>query len=708
MALDITVNRGRNVLDLSQGAPGTVRPAAIFSTDEAYGAGQPAPQTQQPGTFSVDEAYSGAQDQSFPQWAADQAQFLGGRALTSAASVPGLPADLVSLASRLPSAATDYLPGLGPIVSAERLRQAAQPNMPTPLGSQNIRGMLADYVGQPRQPRNAAERYAGSIADMAGATAPTLGAGLVAPTLRNIAAETFAAAGSGAATEAARQAYPDNPWIQALAGMAGGVGPGVVASAARGAIRGGTGGARQAQQALQDFAAIGAKPTLAQATTGGYWPGRYMARLLEFTPGGTLPGRQRWKQQLDSAAKVIDDALTHATAGGGTSDLLAGQALQAGAQRFSGKISKTAASLEARLEKAVPGQTVVPPNATLKALNDMTAIGAGSEVGAATVSPTLKSALEQFQNDVTNSGGVTFQALKAFRTKLGAKTQSGQALIGDVSSGQASQLYKALTRDMEDAATANGAGGLVKLRNSYYASRKGQLESSFDPLNQARTEEAAFKRFEQAPASQQAEIMGQLSPAMRRVVAGRYLYKLGLPRPSEATGDLERFSFDTFDTNFEKLAQKGETAGGTARSPSSLDAIFSQSGNEGLKDALMRLSKAAERYKAAEHFLRNPSQTAVVGSQIGGAALVGSKIVNLDPVGALFSAGLVYGLPYAFLKGGNTTAFINLIAMTARQTPETLPGQITRFAAFVRQNPEYAPAVKQMLEQASGPQEAQQ
>ena len=61
-------------------------------------------------------------------------------------------------ARNLPSAATDYVPGVGPIVAAERLRQAARPNSMVPLGSENIRAAAADYSGGATVPRAPAWR----------------------------------------------------------------------------------------------------------------------------------------------------------------------------------------------------------------------------------------------------------------------------------------------------------------------------------------------------------------------------------------------------------------------------------------------------------------------------------------------------------------------------------------------------------------------
>ena len=259
-------------------------------------------------------------------------------------------------------------------------------------------------------------------------------------------------------------------------------------------------------------------------------------------------------------------------------------------------------------------------------------------------------------------------------------------------SGQAKQLYGALTKDMEEAASAAGAKDLVRLRNDYYSSRKGQLEDIFDPkINNPATQEGVYRAVRNADRSQLEKIMRQMSPRERRVVAGQVLHEIGLPPPGQASGDTARFSLDSFDTNFEKLNRKG-----------TLDTLFKQSGTQDLKAALDDVSAVAETYKGAEKFMRNPSQSAYVGIQAAGAGTIGSQLVTGNMPAALFAAGMFYGLPYALVRGGNSPAFIRLIADTGRQTAETLPGHIVRMSRFADQHPEYAPVIKKMLEGAFG------
>lgn len=453
-------------------------------------------------------------------------------------------------------------------------------------------------------------------------------------------------------------------------------------------------GEGKAAEAIQDFSKIGETPTLAQATSGSNSPLQYLGRLLEFSPGGYLPYKGRIKSQLLAAETRINEALAKV---GDVSQQDAGLSLQQGAQNFAGKISKTAGRLEAKLDAAVPGKTIIAPNNTLQALNDMSAVGDGSQVGASTVSSTIKAALEQFSNDVKANGGVSFEALKRFRTRLGAKTNSGQSLIADLSSGEASQLYKALTKDMEEAATAAGQGNLVKLRNSYYSQRKGELENIFEKrIKQDGAPEQVYRSFRDSDFSQAERIMRQLSPQQRRQVAGQVLREMGMPTSGEAAGETATFSLDRFDTMMSKLS------GTPGKGGNRLDNFFSMSGTQDLRAALKEVAAVSERFKGAEKFLKNPSQSAVVGTQLGTLGAIGG-VALYDPVQALFMAAAAYGVPYALVRGGNSAAFIRLIAGIGKQNKASLPGYLLRMSTFVSQNPQYAPAMKQIMDNAYRP-----
>lgn len=707
MPLEITLKPGlKSQADLPQGSGG----GTTFSIDDAYGPPQnqfagPGASAPQSNTFSIDEAYHGAPNESLGGVAA---QF-GSGAVRGLASLPGLPADLMTLGFR----GAEYLSGTKPENRApqdqlpwapfgsETFRTMAERNLPlAPRDNSGGPGSYAETIGEFAGPTLAAG--AGILGAARGATTGTLGAIAQNP-VRFAAGEAAAATAGGAGSEAARQADPNNPWLPAVGGLAGSLAPGGIAAGLRGFVRGGPAGAQRVAQALQDFERVGATPTLSQATSGSYSMGQLISRALEFTPGGYLPARSRFAQQINAAAGRLDSAVQNATRGG-TSEVAAGDALRAGAARFAGKIDRTQAALEARLDAAVPAQTIVNPTETLRALQTLyepamkTAIGAPSAIGEAAVSATARDTLGRLISDIGTHGGTPFGSLKAFRSRLGARTGSGQSLIPDLSEGQAKFLYGAITRDMETAASANGAGNLVRLRNNYYAARKTQAENVFDArMPPQGSAESVYRSVKNSDASQLRQIMRQLSPQQRRTVAGQVLQEMGMPTPSAATGETQHFSFETFDTNFEKLNRKG-----------SLDAFFRFSGTQDLRQALDDIAAVAERYKGSERFLRNPSGTAPVGIQVAGLTSLATPAMAGNLTGVLFNAMMAYGIPYALVRGGNSARFLRLIADTGRATEQTLPGHLARMAEFVRLNPEYGPVMKNIFQHAGQQQQQAQ
>ena len=192
------------VHEFPDGTPGAVVDRAMREyAMEQKNAPSPAPETQPAG----DE----------PSWG-DTASFLGKRFLTSAASLPGVPADLAGIAARnLPTGAGTFIPILGPTITAEqiRMRQPGADRM-TPLGTENIRGAIDDLSGgtlTPRAPKTDFERYGGAVADFAGAVAPTMGAGAIPATGRALAIEGGASLTGGIGQEAARDIALDAPLI---------------------------------------------------------------------------------------------------------------------------------------------------------------------------------------------------------------------------------------------------------------------------------------------------------------------------------------------------------------------------------------------------------------------------------------------------------------------------------------------------------------
>lgn len=156
-------------------------------------------------------------------------RFAADRAVNAAASVPGLPADILNIVAQFtPKGAGAAIPLLGPAITAEQLRMEGQgADSMVPLGGENIRKALQDYdvLPTPREPEGIGEKWLGNVADFAG--------GSVAPF--GFAKSLVPAVGGATGFTAAQEMFPDNPVAQFLAALVGaGTPAGVKAIASKG------------------------------------------------------------------------------------------------------------------------------------------------------------------------------------------------------------------------------------------------------------------------------------------------------------------------------------------------------------------------------------------------------------------------------------------------------------------------------------------
>lgn len=157
-------------------------------------------------------------------------RFAADRAANAAASVPGLPADILNIIAQHTPTVEDaaYIPFIGPAVAMERARIDREgADAMVPLGGENIRKALQDYgvLPTPRAPKGIGEKWLGNVADFTG--------GSVAPF--GFAKSLVPAVGGATGLTAAQEIFPDNPVAQFLAALVGaGTPAGVKAAASRG------------------------------------------------------------------------------------------------------------------------------------------------------------------------------------------------------------------------------------------------------------------------------------------------------------------------------------------------------------------------------------------------------------------------------------------------------------------------------------------
>lgn len=408
----------------------------------------------------------------------------------------------------------------------------------------------ADRMGLPT-PATPRERVVDDVGRAISGTAATMGVGGALPAGSRLAGMLTAqpkiqalSAATGATAGGVARENGGSPTSQFLATLLGGFAPGGATSATSGLakmmFRGGEQGRKAVEQAIDDFASIGATPSIGQAT--GNWRTQGMESLLSGGPTSAGAMVRFAEGQADAMGAGM----------GRQADLLsrrssaenAGRAIERGVREEGGFIDSSrqvANQLYQRLDEQIPKGTRVPVENTRAALRDLNSLIEGapsvsrffqnarlagieqgllSDVdGAAAVltQPGVRERVEGFRNalqqqrantiarneqrralNMTNlepvmseadidanvqaalgrmvDNNLPYEALQKLRTLVGSEIESA-SLMSDVPRSKWKALYGALSRDMEAAATTPGAKQALARANAYFNARVKRIDA---------------------------------------------------------------------------------------------------------------------------------------------------------------------------------------------------------------------------------------
>lgn len=182
-----------------KGTPDFERVAQMYKTLRTSPQPQPAPDGQQ-----------AAQPQEEQTTLAGLAGNFGGGAVDSLLTLPGAPADLVLMG----------IDKLGQQFGAKPLTPEMYAN--NPLGTNTVRSMFKDYVSPDMfgpEAKTKAEQYARRIGEFVGPAAALSPVSMLKPAIT-------AGVTGGVGSQAAQDAFPDNPWAPVVGGLLGGFAPG--------------------------------------------------------------------------------------------------------------------------------------------------------------------------------------------------------------------------------------------------------------------------------------------------------------------------------------------------------------------------------------------------------------------------------------------------------------------------------------------------
>lgn len=413
------------------------------------------------------------------------------------------------------------------------------------------------------------------------------------------------------------------PEYAALGAMAPGV-AGAGAGAARNAVAGRT------AANLDAFNRAGAQPSVGQAMQLNFAQG--LENLLARFPGGQGVFRRFAENQ--------QEALGAGTRTGVSAED-AGRALERGISGRGGFLERTRQTwlgLQGELDAKVPKDAGVSPTNSLKTLDSLTAPTAGAELSTGGLAnPVLQKLRENLLADVQQTRGtnllttgategqIPYQALRDIRTRVGSMLDD--SLVSGVPNGELKQLYGALSKDLEGAANANGAGPEFARQNAYYSARMDRIELVLDRvLGKGRQPEDVFNAVmpkDPDQANKLRAVMRSLEPAERQVVSDAVVNRLGRATPGRQNDVGDKFSSDVFLTNWNKL------------SPGAKAQLFP---DEGVRRDLEALANVSNNIKDGSKVFGNPSGSAGAGAAyaMGGAA-----------AGAAAATGSVMPLLYA-------------------------------------------------------------
>jgi len=403
---------------------------------------------------------------------------------------------------------------------------------------------------------------------------------------------------------------------------------------------------------------------------------------------GDLPGGGKGtilkhsRKQLQAAAKNAEKVVK--SFGGAKTHEKAGKVIYDSAPKNVEKYKGIADTLYNQIAKDIGRDTPITPSNTLEGLQGLIdGLKIMPKSNAAEIRG-LESMLKGVVDDAKKYGGeLPFDAFKAYRGKqLERMTDPLLHTIKDVSSGKLDRIYGMMTKDIEDAIIASGAGEetLKQFRdvNSIYTKIKNVKLPLFERIQRSGSVEAAYDiamEKSKKGGTMLRNIKKDLTKEEWGAVAGFTLAKLGKPTAGAQAETGVNFSVQAFMTNWDRLA------------PEAKDALFYGTEYAKLRPSLDRLvrtlSKMGNVEKLADSTIRSRG---IYGAMIL-APLAGYGIFSgIDPLAV---AGMAL-LPAGTAKLMTNKTFVQWMTGAVRlasEKPSLLVSHTARLGAMAAREP---------------------
>lgn len=585
--------------------------------------------------------------QAQPVTAGERVGALQGGLNKGIAGILGLPVDTVENVLNLAKA----IPGTI-ATAAGRPDLAPEPTHGSFGGSESIAKGLENIGFNTQNPRpdDAASRMLN--------TAGTIVGGSVVPGagVRNTVA---AAAGGALAGEALGPQY---------AGV-GAMVPGAAAQAAS-AAKAAVANPATIQKNLQTFKEAGTAPDVAQATESNFFRG--LTNVVARVPGG---------QGVVSKFRDMEQEALGKSASTGVSAESGGRAIKQGVTGEGGFLDRTKATwqnLDSEVSAKIPKGTTFAPNNTVKALDDLTTPTPGAEkTTGALVNPKIAEIKQNLSADLAaNNGQLPFDALRALRSKVGSMLDD--SLVSGIPNGELKKLYGGLSKDLEGAANEAGAGAEFARQQNYYKARMERIENTLDKvLGSGKSPEDIFKAVAPTDAdsvNKVRRVMRSLNPEDRQVVSEAIVNRLGRATPGKQDVTGEKFSSETFLTNWSRINDSAKSQ------------LFS---NPDMRSKLDAIAKVSDDIRQGKTVFGNPSGTSQ-GITAGGIyasvpAAAGMAATGNVPaaIGTLTTAGSLVAGANIGAKMLTSPKVVNWLAQSSKVTTDQQRiAQLSRLAVI--------------------------
>jgi hypothetical protein len=483
---------------------------------------------------------------------------------------------------------------------------------------------------------------------------------------------------------------------QLAASLLGSVAPGAAratqATTARRSAQGGEQGRVRTGENIQAFEDAGATPSMGQATQSRRV--QAMESLLARTPGsagvfakfaddqaanlGAGIERQASKLAPRSSGEQAGKAIKRGISGSGgfletfkaRQEQLYDELDRYIPQHTGVEVTKTRDALAA-INASIPGAPNVSrffQNAKMRGIEDALAQDV-TQSGSTRTS--LQAALGEFQQAAANAGGkLPYEAVKKLRTLVG-REMADSGLLSDVPRSKWKELYGALSVDLEGAAKNAGskASAAYSRANTYTRSGMKRLEMLDSVIDRNGGPESVFRAATNGSregATVLRAVMQSLPKDGQQMVSATVLRRLGRAKPSHQDDLGDRFSAETFLTNWQSMAPEAKAV------------LFHRYGPTFRKD-MDQIAKVAANLRQGSKVFQNPSGTGQALNQRDAAlaVIIAAGTGHFGTAGAILGGAGAANLMARVLT--NPTA-VRWLAGRSRAPASALPALAAQLA----------------------------